>query len=409
MHREIKKCRICNDNNLVLIIDLGDQAFTGIFPKSVHEEVPTGKLELVKCMNCGLVQLKHTFDLDLMYGFNYGYRSGLNRSMVTHLRDTVKNIIDFVKPEKNDLVIDIGSNDSTLLQAYPGGLDLLGVDPTGKKFKDYYPDHIALVPDFFPSDAVSRQTGDKKAKIVTSIAMFYDLEEPEKFMKAIYDKLHDDGIWYFEQSYLPTMIEMNSYDTICHEHLEYYTLKQIKWMTDNTGFRILDVNFNTVNGGSFNIMVCKENAKYKGNEDKINMILQEETEKGYDSLQVFIDFKERVNTHRDHLLEFLDREKSKGKRIFGYGASTKGNVLLQYCGINKNHIEFIAEVNDDKFGSFTPGSLIPIVSESEAKEKKPDYFIVLPWHFKDYILSRETEYLDSGGHFVFPLPDLEII
>ncbi len=409
MQNEIGNCRICKGNNFEQIIDLGDQAFTGIFPKTPEDEVPTGKLVLIKCKKCGLVQLQHTFNLNLMYGFNYGYRSGLNRSMVTHLQNTIKKITDYIKPEKGDLVIDIGSNDSTLLQSYPNDLFLLGIDPTGKKFKDYYPSHIKLVPDFFPSDAVDQVTGKKKAKIVTSIAMFYDLEDPQGFMKAIFDILDDDGIWYFEQSYLPTMIEMNSYDTICHEHLEYYTLKQIKWMTDKVGFRILDVDFNDINGGSFNVMVCKDNSKRESKNEKINRILRSEIEKGYDGLDIFADFKTRVNNHRVELMEFLNRAKSEGKKVYGYGASTKGNVLLQYCGINNEQIEYIAEVNEDKFGSYTPGSIIPIISEDLAKEKNPDYFMVLPWHFKKNILARETEFLKSGGKFIFPLPELEIV
>lgn len=408
IYQEITKCSICGNTSLTPIIDLGVQALTGVFPRK-NEVVESGPLELIKCEDCGLLQLRHNYDLNKLYGENYGYRSGLNKSMVDHLNSIVKKIRGTVELEKDDLIIDVGSNDSTLLQAYQDDkLQLVGIDPTVKKFKQFYPSYIEGIPEFFSAQIVHERF-NKKAKVITSIAMFYDLEEPIRFMEQIYDVLTDDGIWVLEQSYMPMMIDNVLYDTICHEHLEYYALKQIKWMTDKVGLKIIDIEFNNVNGGSFCITTAKKNSKYIENTLLINKIMSNEENKGLSSLGIYRDFEKKVINHRNELIKFIQKVKKEKKKIFGYGASTKGNVILQFCNITKKDIPYIAEINEDKFGRYTPGTHIPIISEKEAKSLKPDYFMVLPWHFKENIISREKEYLDSGGHLLFPLPKLEIV
>jgi hypothetical protein len=321
--------------------------------------------------------------------------------MVAHLHDLVAKIRSTVALKAGDTVIDIGSNDSTLLQAYPKDLKLVGVDPTGVKFKQYYPSHIDLIPDFFPSSALKAHLGSTHAKVISSIAMFYDLESPIEFMRQIREALADDGIWLFEQSYMPTMLEMNAYDTICHEHLEYYGLAQIKWMTDRTGLKIVDVWLNDVNGGSFAVMVAKSDSKYPEATAVVDTMLRAEASLSFD------DFKGRIFEHRDQLVDFIHKAKHAGKTIVGYGASTKGNVILQFCNLTTADIPSIAEVNEDKFGCFTPGTHIPIISEREARALRPDYFLVLPWHFRATIIEREQAYISSGGKLLFPLPRIE--
>ena len=415
LYEPIKSCRICGNTKLIEVVNLGNMALTGVFPKSSDEQVGSGPLALVKCHgnddSCGLLQLKHNYDLGSLYGKNYGYRSGLNKSMVTHLHSKVKKIISMVEPNFDDLIIDIGSNDSTLLQAYPENFtNLTGVDPTGVKFSSYYPSHIRLIPDFFSSKLISEKYGNKKAKIISSISMFYDLENPIDFVTDIYNVLDDNGIWVFEQSYMPEMIRMNSYDTICHEHLEYYSLYQIKFMCDKVGLKIIDVEFNDINGGSFSITVSKRDSKFEENKKLVDKILKDEKSEGFNSLELYEKFNRSIKLHKDEFLKFIRDAGTAGKKILGYGASTKGNVILQYCGITEKDIPCIAEVNEDKFGSFAPGTLIPIVSEKEAKEMHPDYLLVLPWHFKDFILSKEAEYIKkSGCRFVFPLPEIGVV
>lgn len=413
MAEKIVKCRICGNTELIPVLSLGTQSLTGVFPKSRQERITAGPLELIKCSEdgggCGLLQLAHSYDLSELYGGDYGYRSGLNKSMVMHLQGKAKKITEMVSLKAGDLIIDIGSNDSTLLQAYPEDLTLVGIDPTGRKFKQYYPPHISLIPEFFSASAFGAAFGARKAKVVTSIAMFYDLEAPESFVREVRDVLDDDGIWVFEQSYMPVMLEMNAYDTICHEHLEYYRLKQIKWMTDRAGFKILDVEFNDVNGGSFSVAAAPKGSSYRENTALVEKILAEESAKGLHTLAPYEDFRVRMHAHREDLREFVDGAKSRGETILGYGASTKGNVILQFCGFTEADIPFIAEINKDKFGCFTPGTLIPIIPEDEARAMRPDYFMVLPWHFKENILHREKQYLEAGGRLLFPLPEIEVV
>jgi hypothetical protein len=409
MEKALKSCRICGSTGIDSLLSLGVQSFTGIFPKDDQMVVPEGPLDLVKCSKCDLVQLGHSFDLNLLYGQHYGYRSGLNGSMVRHLNDKVQKLLKYVDLTDGDLIVDIGSNDGTTLRAYPDrNLEFVGVDPTGLKFKHYYPSDVKLIPDFFSADLISKSCMNPRAKVVTSFSMFYDLEQPLSFMKDIEAILHDDGIWVFEQSYLKAMLETTSYDTICHEHLEYYGVKQILWMAEKSGLKLLDVDFNDVNGGSFSVVAAKANSKLPQNTAKIDQILNDEEKSGLYSKKTFEDFALRVSAHRKFVKNFFQWAAVERKRVIGYGASTKGNVLLQYCNITGKEMPCIAEVNEDKFGAFTPGSLIPIVSEAAAHRMMPDYLFVLPWHFKSGILSRETAFQKKGGKFVFPLPHFTI-
>lgn len=410
MYKKVEKCRICGNAHLERVLDLGEQMLTGVFPREKGAEVTVGPLHLVKCVGsdeaCGLLQMEHSYDLGEMYGENYGYRSGLNASMVAHLNNKVKRILGLVELRSGDLVIDIGSNDSTTLQAYPSsGPVLVGVDPTGVKFHSYYPPHIQLIPDFFSSALVQDRFPGKKAKVVTSFSMFYDLEDPMGFMRQVYDVLADDGVWVFEQSYMPTMLDTNSYDTVCHEHLEFYALRQIKWMADRVGFKILDVEFNDINGGSFSVTVAKSHGDATV-VPSVQKTLDEERAKGLDTLVPYEQFAERVVQTKRDLLEFIKTVRAEGESVAVLGASTKGNVLLQYCGLTTNEIEFVGEVNPEKFGCYTPGTWIPIISEQELLVKKPDYMIVLPWHFRKFFLSNKKL---SAMKLVFPLPEVEVV
>lgn len=409
-YKRIDKCRVSASDNLVSVLNLGQQELTGVFPKTSQDEVTRGPLELVWCPDSGLLQLRHTYDSSEMYGDNYGYRSGLNQSMVDHLSSKVAYLERLVGLKAGETVLDIGSNDCTLLKAYGvQGIDRVGIDPTGKKFAQYYPDDVKLVPDFFSAEAYA-STGAKPAKIITSIAMFYDLEDPIAFARQIEMSLASDGIWHFEQSYMPSMLRLNSYDTICHEHLEYYSLGVVKTILDAAGMKVVDVIMNNVNGGSFAVTATKKgNSAIRQNDAVIDWLLEQEDRMGLNTPKPYRDFEERVFRHREDLIRLIKALRADGKTVLGYGASTKGNVVLQFCGFGPDDIPAIADVNPEKFGRVTPGTHIPIISEADANKMNPDYYLVLPWHFKEGILRREREYLNSGGKFIFPFPEIEII
>lgn len=411
MHREISCCRLCRSSHLELSLELGEQCLTGVFPRQGQKHPERGPLTLLRCLGCGLVQLRHSYDPAEMYGENYGYRSGLNRSMVEHLRARVESLRKVVTLRPNDIVVDIGSNDGTTLGFYPAHeMQLVGFDPSAAQFRQYYRGDIRVVTEFFSADRFRAERGpNAKARLVTSIAMFYDLEDPLAFAEGVASILADDGVWHFEQSYLPLMLKTNAYDTVCHEHLEYYAVRQIHWLAERAGLKIIDLSTNDVNGGSFAITVAKPSAPYPACDTLTNEYLRNETALGLERAATYAAFRDRVLRHRDELLDMLSRINDRGQVVCGYGASTKGNVILQFCGLDARLIPCIAEVNERKFGCVTPGSNIPIVPEADVRARKPDYLLVLPWHFKSNLVQREADYLKRGGTMLFPLPVIEEI
>jgi 2-polyprenyl-3-methyl-5-hydroxy-6-metoxy-1,4-benzoquinol methylase len=404
MFEEITKCRICGNENLVSVLNLGNQFLTGVFPATRDEEITRGPLELIKCysdasgnkksasqINCGLVQLRQSYDSQEMYGRSYGYRSSLNQTMVSHLRVKAEHLQRVASLQSGDVVLDIGSNDGTLLSCFPDSENtLIGIDPTAEHFKEFYPRHAHRLADCFSLEKYQDIAGRRKAKIVTSIAMVYDLEQPFEFVRQVSEILAADG-----------------YDTICHEHREYYTLTQILWMIERTDLKVIDVELNDVNGGSFAVTVAKGNSSYRENRSAIDSLVRAEREGG--AFEILKNFRSAVLLHRTNMITLLDRLKSEEASVLGYGASTKGNVILQFCGITTEHVPAIAEVNPDKFGKFTPGTLIPIISEAEAHRLQPDYFLAFPWHFRENLLQREASFLNAGGRMIFPLPQIEIV
>ena len=305
MFREIEACRICGNRELVPILSLGEQYLTGVFPPVRDADLSKGPLELVACnrashpKSCGLVQLRQTFDLNEMYGDNYGYRSSLNGAMVRHLEEKVRHLVEQYPLKPGDLVLDIGSNDGTLLSFYPQlGVTVVGIDPTAKKFAPFYAKHISLIPDFFSAELFRKKFGARRARIVTSIAMFYDLEDPLRFMKDVASILHEEGVWHFEMSYLPSLLRTMGYDTICHEHFEYYSLRQIKWMVDRCGLKIVNVELNQTNGGSFAVTVARQVSSHPEAVTQIKQLLRAEETQVLNTAAQQRAFAKAVKNHR---------------------------------------------------------------------------------------------------------------
>ena len=414
MYVESTHCRLCHNRQLVPVLHLGEQSLTGRFPRSAAEPLTRGPLELVKCHGpgaCGLVQLRHLYDLAEMYGDSYGYRSSLNRSMVDHLGQVVAGLRRRVTPGAGRLVIDIGSNDGTLLSFYPPdtAATLVGVDPAAATFRQYYRGDVEVVADFFSAAAIRGRFGDRRADVVTSVAMFYDLPDPLAFAREVASVLSDDGVWFFEQSYLPSMLATGAYDTVCHEHLEYYAMAQVCWVLERAGLRPIDVTVDDTNGGSFAVTAAKVGSRHVADDAAVTAMLDRERALGLDTLAPYEAFAGRVRDHRGQLVQTLRSLHDGGKRVLGYGASTKGNVLLQYCGVTPDLLPAVAEVNAWKFGRVTPGTNLPIISEADAKARHPDYFLVLPWHFRENLLRREAAWIAGGGRMIFPLPRIEVV
>jgi hypothetical protein len=404
----ITDCRLCHGTDVPVVFDLGDQALTGRFPKARDEAIASGPLTLVQCADCGLVQLAHNYAMDEMYGETYGYRSGLNTSMVRHLGQRVEKALAIRALNPGDLVVDIGANDGTTLGFYPDTLKRIGIDPASDKFAHHYKPGIIRVCDFFSAKGLHAVSHGQKARIITSFSMFYDLPRPVDFAREVATALAPDGIWVMEQSYLPAMLAAMSYDTVCHEHLEYYALRQIEDIASRIGLKIIDLEFNATNGGSFALTLAHSTSDYP-EADNLESVRTSEAVLGLADGRVWPKFTTDVEAARADLLALLRDLKAAGKTVYGYGASTKGNVLLQHCGIGPDLLPAIAEVNPDKYGCYTPQTLIPIIPEIEARAHNPDYFLVLPWHFRDMIVAKEQAYLQSDGGLIFPLPRLEVV
>ena len=406
---KISKCRVCSNNLIKSVGSLGNQYYTGIFPCKKNFEIPKGDLSLVLCSKCKLLQLNQSFDINLMYGSNYGYMSSLNLHMIRHLNFKANKLRKIIDIKRGDIIVDVGSNDGTYLKNFNSSYILIGIDPTIKKLKKYYRKDIITYPNFFSKELISEKFKNKKAKIITTISMFYDLHDPIKFAQDIYEVLHDEGIWHLEQSYMPSMIKNISYDTICHEHIEYYSLFSIKYIFDHVGFKIIDLEFNDINGGSFAITLAKKKSTFKEITKTVDWLLKKEDIFNYNSAKTHVDFFTKVKNHKFLLKKLLLNIKSERKKIYGYGASTKGNVILQYCGIDSDILDCIVDANIDKHNKYTPGTKIKIIHESHSKIERPDFMLVLPWHFKNFIIKKEEKFIMNGGKFIFPLPDIEII
>jgi hypothetical protein len=343
-----------------------------------------------------------------MYGDNYGYRSGLNASMRSHLQSKAKRLFALYQLNQNSTILDIGSNDGTLLNALVTNNSplLVGIDPTIPKFKEFYETSVHKIPEFF--SATSFRQISEKADLITSISMLYDLQDPLNFVSEIESILSKNGVWHFEQSYLPSMMANLAYDTICHEHLEYYSLSSIAMLLKPFDLRVIDVEFNSVNGGSFAVTVTK-----KGNIHKVNPIVQwvlnNESRMSLQHLRSYLSFKERVYGHIDTVKSFFEMTYRNNFQVIGIGASTKGNVLLNASSVNRELMSAIAEVNDYKLNRVTPGSRIPIISEESFSSRQPDYGFVLPWHFKSSLNERFRKFTEAGGKLVYPLPNFEIV
>jgi hypothetical protein len=400
---------VCGSGAITEVLNLGTTAFTGVFPASPEEKIDHGRLSLLVCEGCGLVQLADSFPADVLYGDNYGYRSGLNASMLQHLRRTANRLERLAGLSAGDVVLDIGANDGSLLRSYTTpGITRVGIDPTIAKFHEFYDDETICVADFFNAanfDSVSTQ----RAKVVTSIAMFYDLEDPVAFARDISHSLTDDGLWHFEQSYMPWMLRSGAYDTICHEHLEYYSLTTIKRILDEAGFIIVDVATNAVNGGSISVTAAKAGGSWTTQSIIPDWLLAEERRNKVHDLETWARFAETVRARQTDLLELLTALRASGKTIMGLGASTKGNVLLQTTGIGTDLVSAIGDVNPYKYGRFMPGTLIPIVSEEDVLAAGPDYLLILPWHFRETFMVKLEPFLARGGRLIFPLPDIEVV
>jgi NDP-4-keto-2,6-dideoxyhexose 3-C-methyltransferase len=411
-------CRVC-ESALEPVLDLGEH-YVSDFIEPGASDGTKAPLELVLCRRCRLLQLKHTVPADTMYR-NYWYRSGTNQTMRNALADIANKAETLIHLQEGDAVVDIGCNDGTLLGSYrTGGIRKIGFDPAenlaifSRKVAD------KLVVGFFDADTVRRDPELRgcRPRIVTSIAMFYDLENPNQFVADIQSVMDPEGLWIVQMSYLPLMLKTNEFGNICHEHLEYYSLTSFEYLLNHHGFEVVDLELNDINGGSIRAYIRNRDADPERFADatyreicaeRVQALREQELKLGLDDIDVYREFAVWVHRIREDVVGFIQAKVAAGKKVYVYGASTKGNTLLQYFGLDQRLIVAAAERNPDKWGKMTVGTHIPIVSEEEARAARPDYFLILPWHFLEEFRQREKAYLLSGGKFIVPMPHFTLI
>jgi hypothetical protein len=417
--RIIDNCRVCGSKNLTPILSLGDLYVSDFLDFPDNSKSIKAPLELVLCDakkgGCGLLQLKHTVSAEAMYR-NYWYRSGINKTMTDELNDIAKKASETADLKSGDYVIDIGANDGTLLRGYKiPGLNTVGFEPA-KNLEQYGKERTTkIIVDFFNQPAWQKEFGGAKAKVITAIAMFYDLDDPNIFVSDVVKCLDDNGVFIIQMMYLPPFLKRNAFDGICHEHLEYYSLFSLENLLKRHGLEIFDAEMREhINEGSVRLYVKKAGKgsalKIKdGAADRVAALRQKEAELELDNEQTYKALVGRILEAKEKAVSFIKQEAASGKKIHGYAASTKGNTTLQFYGLTPDLIEAIADRNPQKWGKFTAGTLIPVISEEESRTKKPDYYFILAWHFLPEFINRESEYFKNGGKFIVPLPEFKII
>ncbi|MBU6500539.1 MAG: class I SAM-dependent methyltransferase [Patescibacteria group bacterium] len=416
--KKINKCRSCGFAKLDDILSLGNLYVSAFVDEEEQKGMKKYPLDLVLCNEtsggCGLLQLRHTVPSEVMYR-NYWYRSGTNQTMTDALYDIVSAAKAVAQLGKGDFVIDIGANDGTLLSAYAdSGVTRVGFEPARNIAPVAKNNAEHIINDFFNFEAWVKEFPGKKAKIITAIAMFYDLDDPNKFVADAAKCLDDDGVFIIQMSYLPLMLSQKDFMNICHEHLEYYSLLSLENLLKRHNLEVFDVETNDVNGGSFRVFIKHKNSgkniKIKPRADEcVEKMRADERALGLNGRKPYEDFVRRVEDLKRRTVEFIKSETAKGKKVYVYGASTKGNTLLQYYGLSTKEIPFAIERSQYKWGKKTVGSLVPIISEEQARAEKPDYFLILPWHFIKEFLEREKKFLEGGGKFIVPLPEFKIL
>lgn len=407
------KCRV-SGKETVEVFNLGELQISDFTPDGEDSPERSGELKMMLCVDSGLLQLETTISPEKMYG-KYWYRSGINDTMKQKLKDIAVSCFDSIETKEGDVFLDIACNDGTMFNYVPDYMIKVGIDPADDSYVvESSQKANAIVQDFFSAEAYRRtEYADLKPKIITTIAMFYDLDNPQTFVEDVYDILDDDGIWVIQISYTPLMLEQLAFDNICHEHICYYSLSSMKYLMDRVGFNIVDCQLNDVNGGSFRIYLMKNTAnkaKFRTQQERdvamfrVNSLLEYEKSLKLNDPQTYIDFYNKICKLRNDTVSFIKNEKNKGKTIAGYGASTKGNTLLQWYGLDHTHIDYIAERSPYKYGLKTAGSKIPIIAENDMRKDHPDYLLILPWHFINEFANREAEYVAKGGKFIVPCP-----
>jgi len=407
---ERKTCRICDSDKLSFVFSIGNLWVNNFIDKEDEGKGIKAPLDLVYCNNCSLLQLKHTAPQELLYSRFYWYKSGVTDTMKNQLREISAKVEKFFNLKDDDVVLDIGSNDGTLLRSYElPNITLVGVEPADNLVNEGKVGLSHFIHDFWNYESYFKVVG-KKAKVITALGMFYDMENPNQFINDVAKALDENGIFIAQLMCLKNMIDSNDVGNICHEHLEFYSFASLEYLFEKNGLEIFDIEINNVNGGSYRLYARLKGSNVEGEKGGLERVQKvKDDEKDIKDIKTYHDFYKRIEDNKNKCVEFIKKEVQKGKKVWVYGASTKGNTILQYYGLNSDLIEGASERTPSKWGKYTIGSMIPIYSEEKAREVNPDYFLVLPFAFFNEFYQREKEWRSKGGKFIVPLPEFRVV
>jgi SAM-dependent methyltransferase len=410
----LDRCRVCGNTELVPVIDIGEQYLSSIFPDDLdyRGEVPRSRLDLSLCAKrpgtCGLLQLSRRHDIEAMYAA-YPYTSSTNSSMARILGDVARSGRAAADLRPGDLVLDIGGNDGTLLSFFAeDDLDLVTIDPARNVEPVFESERFTHSRDFFSAETY-REVADRPARLVFSVAMYYHLDDPLAFTREVAEVLADDGVWVIQMAYLPAMLRTNMYDNIVHEHAGYYATRHMQWIMERAGLEVFDVTLNDVYGGSFRVFVKKAGAQAHPATERLAETLRAEDELALFEPDTYASFQRRVERSREELVGLCREIVSRGETIWVYGASTKGNTILQFCGLDAAQLVAAADANPFKVGKYIVGADIPIRGEDEMRAARPDWLLALPYSFVEAFMDREAELVARGTRFLVPLPEVRTL
>lgn len=385
------------------------QPLANSFIKDSNEDERRYPLSLVFCSNCGLVQTDYVVPPEEMFR-SYFWVSGTSDTIPVHFHELAEEAVKIVGAEQGSLVIDIGSNDGTLLKGFKTlGMKVLGIEPAKNIAEIAHKNGISTVNEFFNSDTARRiSSGNGKAKIITATNVFAHVDDVFNLLEGVKTLLQDDGIFLIEVPYLMDMISKNEFDTAYHEHLSYFSVKPLVYLFKAAGMEISDVKRNTVHGGTIRVYAKKKTSSATVS-DSVEKLMKLEDEAGLNSIDTYLKFAERVYNLKGELNSVLRRLKSEGKTVIGYGAPAKGNTLLNFFNVGPNELDYIADKNPLKHGVYTPGMHIPVVPVDKIPNTKPDYMLILAWNFSDEIMRQQENFRDSGGKFIIPIPKVRIL
>ncbi len=400
-------CRICGSKDLVKILDLGETPLANGFltEKELKKEEEKFPLVVYFCKGCSLVQLLDVVDPKILFG-NYHFMTSASKPAIDHFIKYGRELVDNFIKNKNDLIIDIGGNDGTLLGSVKDHCRVLNVEPASNIADISVKNGIATINDFFSGDLARRILDEYgKAAVVSANNIIAHTDKVKDIFAGVKLLLKDEGVFVFETHWVKNLIGEGGFDQIYHEHLCYYSLHALKHLIDSTGFFLKDVKSVPMQGESLRVYAGKTNEASTA----VDEFLRIEKETGLIDVKTFLGFSDKIIENAKNVKELLALLKKQGKKIVGYGAAAKGNTLLNYFQIGPDLLDYIIDTTPLKWGCYSPGMHIPIVHPDELKINPPDYVFLLVWNYADAILEKERELREKGVKFIIPVPTVRVV